>query len=471
MSALGLTVLLALSSSAPYVRSHATQDASSHCLWWGETAITWVQSSVGNPATGASVFDAVTNGFLTWQDTMSHCGNTTFTEGPRTSARKIGVAASGPNANVVLFRYSTCSKKVAATNGCWAAGTCANDYDCWDHPTALLAITTVSYGTATGRIVDADVEFDAADNTFTTVNQPVCSTKLAQTCIASDVQNTMTHEIGHFLGLAHTDALHSTMNATASIGETSKRVIDPGTTSFVCEVYARGLATSDCVVDPISDTLGAPASAAGCSSSGAGALGWAALALLGLAFKRRAALPLVLLVAASAQATTMLALDLDGLTASSEVVAQAKVRSVRSRWSADHARILTDVELEVVEAWKGAPARVVIATQPGGEVGGLGQHVEGLAQFTAGEEVVVFLEARGDRFAVTGAQQGKFRLERAGDGSLSASQGSTDALYLDAFTRQPVEHAPIRASLAALKAHVLGAASQSLPSFSGSSQR
>jgi hypothetical protein len=474
MSAVAWSVLsVVLTVNSPYVRSHTSKDSGAHCLWWGETNLAFAQNVVGNPTTGASAFNAVTTGFLTWQETMKQCGNLSLTESPRSTSRKVGVDASGgPNTNLVLFRYSTCTKKVAASNPCWAAGTCANDYDCWDHSAALLGMTTLSYNTTSGRILDADIELDAADNVFTTVDLPVCTAKLSQTCIAADVQNTVTHEIGHFLGLDHTDAARSTMNATASLGETSKRVIDPGTVAFVCAVYAKGLATKDCVMDPIEQALGAPAVVTGCSSTGAWG-GWVLVVVLVAALRKRVRLGLVLGVLATAvqaQATTMVGLDVDSLTSTSDLVARATVRQVSARWSADHARIFTEVQLEVTEVWKGvASSRTLVATQPGGEVGEVGQRVEGIARFEPGEEVVVFLEARGPRFTVTGYQQGKFRLERAVDGLVYASQAGSEALYVDALTRQPIERQPLRMSVADLKRTVTNAGLQSLPSVGAAS--
>ncbi len=443
---------LALASSDPYVRTKTSTDSGAHCLWWGEASITFAQNVVGNPVTGASAFAAVTDGFLTWNDQMKRCGNAELVEGPRTMLRRTGLASSGANTNVVLFRYSTCTKKVPPTAGCWAAGTCGNDFDCWDHPSALLGLTTVSYNTASGRIIDADIEFDAADNVFTTISSPPCDAKLAQSCVASDVQNTVTHEIGHFLGLDHTTAEHSTMNATASMGETSKRLIDTGTASFVCEVYPQGQPTRDCTDVATDGPPATPVPAHGCSTSGAAST--LALALL-LLRRRRAALAPLVLVAGLSQGATLLRLDVAGLSAGSDTIARAKVRSLHTRWSADHAKLLTEVELERVEVWKGALQPTFLVTQPGGELDGVGQRVEGLARFVVGEEVVVFLEARGDRFVVAGAEQGKFRVDRSAAGAV-ATQGTPAASYVDQAL-QPVAPQPVSLPLNTLKTQVLGA--------------
>lgn len=171
------------------------------------------------------------------------------------------------------------------------------------------------------------------------------------------------------------------------------------------------------------------------------------VALLGLA------------VASVAQATTMLEQDVAALTRSSTVVVRARVLTSKARWTSDHARIVTDTELEVLETWKGAPAARVVVMQPGGIVGELGQKVHGAARFTPGEEVVVFLEPRGDRFTVAGMSQGAFHVERSSDGKTAfARQLLDEALLLDPVTRQPIAGPREILTVEALKARVLAAA-------------
>lgn len=168
---------------------------------------------------------------------------------------------------------------------------------------------------------------------------------------------------------------------------------------------------------------------------------------------------LALAIASVAQATTMLEQDVAALTKSSAVVVHAKVLASQARWTSDRARIVTDTEVEVLEAWKGAPAARFVVMQPGGIVGELGQKVAGAARFTIGEEVVLFLEARGDRFTVAGMSQGAFHVVRSSDGKTSyARQDLDEALLLDPVTRQPVAGPREILTVAQLKARVLAAA-------------
>ncbi|XXF75806.1 hypothetical protein P2318_22445 [Myxococcaceae bacterium GXIMD 01537] len=179
-----------------------------------------------------------------------------------------------------------------------------------------------------------------------------------------------------------------------------------------------------------------------------------------LRFALGALLSLLLLTGQPAGATTMLRVDLAGLSASSDAVVHGTVRRVESQWSGDGRRIFTDVEIEVHEALKGQPGATVVVTQPGGQVGDIGQVVHGLASFTPGEEVVVFLgRVGGDGYHVSGMSQGKFEVRRAADGkSVLAVPASTgDALLLDPVTRQPSASTLRTVPLSELKANVRAA--------------
>lgn len=181
--------------------------------------------------------------------------------------------------------------------------------------------------------------------------------------------------------------------------------------------------------------------------------------------KRRTLLVLAALSATLAGATTLLALDVPALTKGSSVVARATVRSVEARWTKDGGRIMTDAVLEVTEPWKGTPAKQIVVMQPGGVVGQVGQLVHGTAKFTVGEDVVVFLEPRGDRFLLTGMLQGKFRVERSSDGKavFARQELEGDALLIDPTTRQAVTPNATVVPLDTLRAQVLAAAGTKAP--------
>ncbi len=116
-----------------------------------------------------------------------------------------------------------------------------------------------------------------------------------------------------------------------------------------------------------------------------------------LASRRLAALAAVLL-AGSAAATVVVAQTIEQLAQSATLVIRGRVGQVQSRFTEGERGVVTEAEVRVEEALKGAAPTTVVVRQPGGVVGRIGQHVAGTARFHEGEEVVLFLDpVRGER--------------------------------------------------------------------------
>src|SRR5262249_53351461 len=77
----------------------------------------------------------------------------------------------------------------------------------WPHndPSNTVALTTVTYGVDDGVIFDADIEVNTHDHTITAAEPPPTG--------ALDLQAVLTHEAGHFYGLAHATDTHAVMYA------------------------------------------------------------------------------------------------------------------------------------------------------------------------------------------------------------------------------------------------------------------
>jgi len=288
--------------SPGYVRAHVSDtDPTQGCQYWQDAQIDWVQASQGNtgdsPTPGDAEFTAVEAAFATWQAQFTACGNVTLTELPRTDNRTTGYDQQNlaNNQNLVLFRPRLCTSAGGAPSGdpCFNDGTCGNKYDCFQYAAGNIAITTTTFSIRTGRIFDADIELNAS-KVLTAVDSPPCPTTgpQLQSCVAFDIQNTITHEVGHFFGLAHASNSLSTMYYSASVGELTKRVLDPDTKQFVCDVYPKGAPSQPCTVRPVTNNDPLPASA--CSAVPGGAMA-AAAAVLGVlvlpALRRRRGRP------------------------------------------------------------------------------------------------------------------------------------------------------------------------------------
>ncbi|MFL5345893.1 MAG: myxosortase-dependent metalloprotease, MXAN_2677/MXAN_2678 family [Hyalangium sp.] len=296
MKIAALMLALALGQKVPadpYARSHVnSKDPSTQCLFWTVPKITYYQSSAGNPQTqpAGSEFDAIRRSFQSWEAVFDRCGNLSFEDGGIVDDRTVGYDAKGDNRNLVLFRTRRCSDVVPAGDPCKDEESCANVYDCWDGLAQTIAITLTTYDEKSGIIYDSDIELNSPSFFFTTSNGPgICNLPAETTnCVSTDVQNTATHEIGHFIGLDHTTYPNSTMNAQAAAGETAKRTVDPGSQSFVCLAYPKGEPSQACIHPTTDINLGRKS--AGCATAGAEAwlpalAGWALM----LARRRRGA--------------------------------------------------------------------------------------------------------------------------------------------------------------------------------------
>jgi uncharacterized protein (TIGR03382 family) len=273
---LGGALALVFATVVSYVRTTTADD--SHCLHWPAGPLVFSQSSQGDAVLGDAGFEAVTRAWQTWAAQMEVCGDLAISEGPRSASRSTGVPPGGNGENLVLFRTALCSAVVDAGDPCEASGSCGNLHDCWDHTSGVLALTTVTFRRTDGVIVDADVEFNAAQAFFTTVDSPPCGAAgESLACVANDTQETATHEFGHALGLDESPDPNSTMYSYAAVGETSKRFLDPGSQQFVCDVYPQDRPSQDCLLPD-----GGPMSSGGCSTAGTGASPLAVTGVLGV---------------------------------------------------------------------------------------------------------------------------------------------------------------------------------------------
>jgi hypothetical protein len=116
-----------------------------------------------------------------------------------------------------------------------------------------------------------------------------------------------------------------------------------------------------------------------------------------------------LLTAAPAAATTFVASSVEEMARSSEAVVHGRVIATAARATGD-GRIVTDVDVAVASAWKGAPEETVRLVVPGGSLGWIALRVEGAPTFAQGEEVVVFAGREGRAWRVNGYALGKYRV-------------------------------------------------------------
>ncbi|HNQ87508.1 MAG TPA: hypothetical protein PKM73_02605 [Verrucomicrobiota bacterium] len=124
-------------------------------------------------------------------------------------------------------------------------------------------------------------------------------------------------------------------------------------------------------------------------------------------------LVLAWLAAVGAAAGQMIPMDVPGLTARADVIVHAQAVSATCLRD-ERGRLVTRVEVEVRDVWKGrVPGERFTIVLAGGTLGNRRVTVPGQAQYVPGEEFVGFLRwnERGEGVTV-GLSQGKFAVSR-----------------------------------------------------------
>lgn len=134
--------------------------------------------------------------------------------------------------------------------------------------------------------------------------------------------------------------------------------------------------------------------------------------------------------------TTLARMNLSQMARAADTVVRARCVGSSSRW--ENGSIWTLSEFELVERFQGSPPSRIRIRLPGGRVGGISTHVEDVPQFRAGEEAVLFLEARTDgSYGVTAWAEGTFRIRKsAASGQELVTQDSSGLAVFDPATRQ-----------------------------------
>jgi len=127
-------------------------------------------------------------------------------------------------------------------------------------------------------------------------------------------------------------------------------------------------------------------------------------------------------------------ISFDELLDRSQFILHGRVLRKWCGWDAKHKYIWTHHEIEVTEALRGAPGLRITASEPGGELDGVGQQVSGALPYAVGENVLVFLDQTPIGFLrAVGGGQGKFTVGR--DGRAHANLAGMELVDAPGFGR------------------------------------
>jgi hypothetical protein len=191
-------------------------------LWWTGLALAFtVEPGIdGRPVTWPSF--PVRAG---WVDGWS--GSPALAGGPEAVAESVGTWSSVPGADITLTADAGCAVPLLSP---FDGANCVWVVDDWPHDPDLLALAS-TWSDTRGDILGFDVEVNGA-RAWTSRGDPG----------GYDLVATLTHEVGHGIGLEHSDDPHATMFATLSPGDARMRSLGTDDLAGARFLYPSGAA-------------------------------------------------------------------------------------------------------------------------------------------------------------------------------------------------------------------------------------
>ena len=135
------------------------------------------------------------------------CDKHEYNQGKVDSGGKVTEPAQG-NANILVFRDQK-----------WP----------YEGTSNTLALTTLTFNVESGEIYDADMEINGVKGEVTVTT--------SDTDAKVDLLSVLTHEAGHFIGIAHSSDTAATMFATYTPGTVDLRSLTADDVNAVCSIY------------------------------------------------------------------------------------------------------------------------------------------------------------------------------------------------------------------------------------------
>ncbi|MBM4396482.1 MAG: matrixin family metalloprotease [Deltaproteobacteria bacterium] len=245
MTRAGARALLAATAGLTQVGWSAYLTDDKVPIRWYSEDIPVVLDARGTPdVEGDAEFAAIRLSMQAW-NRVARCAHPSFTDAGTASGLKPGAPdKGGTSRNLVVFE----------------------DEAEWERnghggETRVIALTTLFYAPSSGVASKFDMEL--ADFAF----------DFGVDGTGTDIRNTVTHELGHALGLDHSALPAATMFASAPEGDLTKRTLADDDTAGLCAIYADWIPGSQ-----------AGGSGSGCAAWAGGGAPIAAVIVLALAW-------------------------------------------------------------------------------------------------------------------------------------------------------------------------------------------
>ncbi|MEM1008139.1 MAG: matrixin family metalloprotease [Myxococcota bacterium] len=198
-------------STQAFVRTSAQGNRGKIHLFWNSFPVKYKINRIGTPDVKNidAVYQAVEAGFNAWSQPSCTCFRAEF-DG-LTSVQESRYDNENDQ-NVIFFQSQE-----------------------WEHNSQAVAVASVIFSRDTGQIFGFDIEFNNINFRFSIDGRPLQVGRREIPTV--DIQNTLTHEAGHAVGLDHSDEIQSTMFASAPPGETSKRDLHTDDIAGICSLY------------------------------------------------------------------------------------------------------------------------------------------------------------------------------------------------------------------------------------------
>lgn len=199
-------------------------------LHWATPCLNYAVQVDGSPASGldADQIQALAEqAFLAWKTASCPGGGT-------------------PNFETRFQGFVSCDRREAVCGGASANVNVIMFHDSgWTAGQSSVGVTTPTGGTQSGLLVDSDVELNSQDWSFATDDSGMMGTSLLYV---------LAHELGHFLGLAHSDVNQALMSPGYQSLPLSQNLITDDDAAAICAAYPPGGAPSCSASAPAYDS-------------------------------------------------------------------------------------------------------------------------------------------------------------------------------------------------------------------------